>query len=86
MLLASTALGQGGVMPMGADDMVRGVISCAVVAFVTRYHLVRVVAAVSGLSLVFAYFVATPVGVNAIRFPALFAIPVALATTRLRSS
>jgi len=84
MLLASTALGQGGVMPMGADDMVRGVISCAVVAFVTRYHLVRVVAAVSGLSLVFAYFVATPVGVNAIRFPALFAIPVALATTRLR--
>jgi hypothetical protein len=54
------------------------------VAFVTRYQVVRVVAALSGLSLVFAYFVATPVGVNAVRFPAIFALPVALATSRLR--
>jgi hypothetical protein len=84
LLLASTMLGQGGVMPMGAGDMLRGVAACALVAFVTRYHVVRMVAALSGLSLVFAYFVATPVGVNAIRFPAIFAIPVVLATSRLR--
>jgi hypothetical protein len=84
MLLASTLLGQGGVMPMAADDMVRGLIACLLVAFVTRYQVVRVVAALSGLSLVFAYFVATPVGVNAVRFPAIFALPVALATSRLR--
>jgi hypothetical protein len=84
LLLASTLLGQGGVMPMGAVDMTRGVVACALVAFVTRYHVVRIVAALSGLSLVFAYFIATPVGVNALRFPAIFAIPVALATSRLR--
>ncbi len=84
MLLASVGLGGTGVMPMGADDLVRGVVACGVVALVTRYHVVRVVACLSALSLAFAYFVATPVGVNAIRFPAIFAIPVALATSRLR--
>ena len=70
-------------MPMGGDDLVRGLLACLVVAFVTRYHVVRIVAGLSALSLVFAYFVASPVGVNAIRFPAIFAIPVALATSRL---
>ncbi len=84
VLLASVGLGEKGVMPMGADDMVRGVVACGVVALVTRYHVVRVVACLSAVSLAFAYFVATPVGVNAIRFPAIFAIPVALATSRLR--
>lgn len=84
MLLASVGLGQNGVMPMGVDDVVRGVVACAVVALVTRYQVVRIVACLSAVSLVFAYFVATPVGVNAVRFPAIFAIPVALATSRLR--
>ncbi|MDX6298058.1 MAG: hypothetical protein QOI51_1915 [Nocardioidaceae bacterium] len=84
VLLASAGLGQSGVMPMAADDLARGVLACIVVAVVTRYHLVRIVAALSGLSLIFAYFVATPVGVNAVRFPAIFAVPVALATSRMR--
>jgi hypothetical protein len=84
MLLASAVLGQSGVMPMELGDVVRGVVACALVASVTRYQLVRIVAGLSALSLVCAYAVATPVGVNALRLPAIFAVPVALATSRLR--
>lgn len=84
VLLGTAGLGQSGVMPMNVDELVRGVLACGVVALVTRHNLVRIVAALSALSLVFAYFVDTPVGVNAIRLPAIFAIPVVLATSRLR--
>lgn len=83
-LLASAELGRPGVMPMAASDVVRGVVACAVVALVTRFSVVRVVAGLSALSLIAAYFVASPVGVNALRLPAIFAVPVALATSRLR--
>lgn len=84
LLAASAVLGQRGVMPMGADDLVKGLVVCAVVALVTRYPVVRIVAVLCAFSLVFAYCVATPVGVNAVRFPAIFAVPVVLATSRLR--
>jgi hypothetical protein len=83
VLLLSAAIGQRGVMPMDGWDAVRGVLACALVAFVTRYQVVRIVAALSALSVVAAYFVASPVGFNATRFPAIFAVPVALATSRL---
>lgn len=82
LLLATAGIGQDGIMPIAAWDVVRGVIACGLVAWVTRYPTVRVVAGLSALSLVLAYFVTSPVGVNALRFPALFAVPIALATSR----
>ncbi|MGH3493678.1 MAG: hypothetical protein ACRDQ1_10630 [Sciscionella sp.] len=82
LMLATAGIGQDGIMPIAGWDVVRGVVACAMVAVVTRYPVVRIVAAISATSLVAAYFVASPVGVNALRFPALFAVPIALATSR----
>lgn len=84
LLLVMAAVGDGGIMPMTGSDVIRGVLACAMVAIVTRYPIVRVVAGLCALSLVLAFVINTPVGGNAIRFPAIFAVPVALATSRFR--
>ncbi|MGI8578595.1 MAG: hypothetical protein ACR2KG_11945 [Nocardioidaceae bacterium] len=84
LLLVMAAIGGGGIMPMSGSDLIRGLVACGMVAVVTRYPIVRVVAGLSALSLVLAFVIQTPVGGNAIRFPAIFAVPVALATSRFR--
>ncbi|MGH3471284.1 MAG: hypothetical protein ACRDPG_04455 [Nocardioidaceae bacterium] len=84
LMLATAALGQGGVMPMSIGDAIRGLLACVVVAFVTRYPLVRLIAALCALVIVGAFLIPTPVGVNAVRLPALLAVPIAVATSRFR--
>ncbi len=80
---AMLAVGGSGIMPMSAWDLARALIACAVAAALTRYRSVRVVAALSGLSVVVAYALSSPLGVNATRFAAIFAVPVAVSTCRL---
>lgn len=93
LVLAGTALGalafsawfgQGGQMPAPVDRVLAGVAVCGVVAVVTAYPIVRVGAILAAGGLLVTLLVDTSVGMNALRLPALFAAPVALATSRLR--
>jgi hypothetical protein len=82
-LAASGWLGQGGYMPAPVDRGVAGVTLCVLLAVVTRYRLVRTGALLAGAAIALAVTLRTPVGMNALRLPELFAPAVALATSRL---
>jgi hypothetical protein len=82
-LAASLWLGQGGTMPASAGRELEGVVACGLVAIVTKYPLVRIGALLAAAGLVLSLLVDTEVGLNAMRLPALFAAPVAVATSRV---
>jgi hypothetical protein len=83
-LTASVWLGQSGYMPLPGWGVVLGVLACGVLAATTKYDLVRVAAILAAVGIVLAVTVHTQVGSNALRLPALFAAPIAVATSRLR--
>ena len=83
-LAASVWVGQPGYMPLPGWAVVLGVLACGVLAATTRYDLVRVAALLAALGIVLAVMVHTQVGINALRLPALFAAPIAVATSSLR--
>jgi hypothetical protein len=82
-LAASAWLGQGGYMPAPVDRGLAGVVVCALLAFATRYPVVRIGALVTGAGIVLALALRTPVGMNALRLPELFGPALTLATSRL---
>jgi hypothetical protein len=71
-------------MPNPVDRAIAGVAVCCAVAVVTAYPMVRVGAILTAAGLLSSLLVDTPVGMNALRLPALFAAPIAVATSRLR--
>jgi hypothetical protein len=83
-LAVSAWLGQGGRMPDPVDRVLAGVVVCCVVAVATAYPMVRLGSILAAVGLALSLLVDTQVGMNALRLPALFAAPVAMATSRLR--
>ena len=82
-LAASLWLGQGGTMPASTGRELEGIAVCGVVAILTKYPVVRIGALLAAAGLVLSLLVDTEVGLNAMRLPALFAAPVAVATSRV---
>lgn len=83
-LVASTFLGQRGYMPSPIGRGIPGIIGCGVVALSTRHRLIRIGAILAALGVLLSMTVQTQVGMNALRLPALFGVPLIVATSRLR--
>lgn len=83
--LAVTAvlLGEGGWMNISRTDTVHAVVTSLAVAVLVGYRPVRVGALLSAGGVLLAALVHTPVGLNATRLAAMFALPVLAACARL---
>jgi hypothetical protein len=82
---ASFLLGQGGYMPAPIVRGVLGLTACIVVALTAGHKLVRIGALVAAAGVVLSFTLQSQVGMNAIRLPAMFAAPILIATSRLRT-
>ncbi|HEY2950912.1 MAG TPA: hypothetical protein VGJ53_21380 [Micromonosporaceae bacterium] len=81
----AVVFGNGGRQPYSAESM-RINLALAVVVFVVvpgRYRAVRAGAVLTGLLLIAAYYLPSPIGSNAIRLPLLYALPVTAALAEL---
>lgn len=83
--LIAGLFGHSGWMNISSSDVRHAVVLCAVVLVVVPHRVVRVGALLAGAGIVVAYLVHTPVGLNSIRLPVMFAIPVVVATMRWRA-
>jgi MFS family permease len=79
--LAAMALlfGEGGRMNISRADAVHAIVTSVVIALVVPRRPVRIGAVLSGLGVLAAFVVTTPVGLNATRLATMFALPVAVA-------
>ncbi|MFV2111052.1 hypothetical protein ACFHW0_01770 [Micromonospora sp. LOL_025] len=77
--------GNGGRQPFTAESMRINLALAVVVLALVPVRVLRVGAALSGLLLVAAYYLPTPVGSNALRLPMLFTLPVVAAFVTLGS-
>ncbi len=84
-LAGSVWMGPAGYMPAPLGKGVAGVLACCVLAFATRYRLIRIGAFLAAAGIVLSLSVHTQVGMNAVRLPELFAAPLAVATSRLKA-
>lgn len=75
MLVIGLLFGVGGWMQMSFHDTVIGVAVSIAVAALVSYRPVRVGAVMCAAGIVLAYAVHTPVGLNAMRLPVMFALP-----------
>jgi hypothetical protein len=75
MLVIALIFGAGGWMQMSPADAITGSITSLAVAALVTSKQVRVAALLCAGGLVFAYFVHTPIGSNAVRLPVMFALP-----------
>lgn len=82
---ASFFFGQGGYMPAPIVRGILGLIACVVVAITAGHKLVRIGALVAAAGVIVAFSLQSQVGMNAIRLPAIFAAPILIATSRLRT-
>jgi hypothetical protein len=83
-LAGSAWIGQEGQMPAPVDRELAGVLVCCIVVLVSASSVVRVGAVLTAGGLVLSLLIDTPVGMNALRLPAVFAAPVLLATSTRR--
>jgi len=79
LLVMVVMFGAGGVMNISGVDAVRGMAACLLVALAARRRPIQVAAAICGAGVAAAYLVPTPVGLNVLRLPMLFAIPCVVA-------
>ncbi|MGN9775498.1 hypothetical protein ACTMS0_06945 [Micromonospora sp. H33] len=84
--LGATALlfGDGGWMNISRTDAVRAVVTSLLVAVLVAYRPVRAGALLAAAGVLAAALVHTPVGLNATRLAAMFALPVLAAAARVR--
>jgi hypothetical protein len=80
--VVSGLFGEGGWMNISASDTRHGIILSLVPLLLVPYRSVRIGAALSALGILAAYLVHTPVGLNAIRLPVMFCIPLLVALVR----
>lgn len=76
IVVTSVVFGAGGFMNISAWDTVRAVTASLVVAALVTVPPVRIGALLAAGGVLAAAVVATPVGLNAVRLPAMFALPV----------
>jgi hypothetical protein len=80
--VVSGLFGEGGWMNISASDTRHGIVLSLVPLLLVPYRSVRIGAALSALGVLAAYLVHTPVGLNAIRLPVMFCIPLLVALVR----
>lgn len=84
MAVVGVVFGQGGWMNISASDMRHGVGLAVLVLLFAPNRTVRIGAVLSALGIMATYVVHTPVGLNAIRLPVMFATPLLVALVRWR--
>jgi hypothetical protein len=82
-LAVSVWLGQDGYMPAPVDRGIAGLTACGLLAVTTRYQLLRIGAVLAAAGVALSLTVHTPVGMNALRLPELFAPALVVATSQL---
>ncbi len=80
--VVSGIFGEGGWMNISAADTRHGVVLSLIVLLLVPYRPIRIGAGLSALGIIAAYLVHTPVGLNAIRLPVMFTIPLLVALVR----
>ncbi|HEX5541184.1 MAG TPA: hypothetical protein VFX60_06425 [Micromonospora sp.] len=83
MVVTALVFGDGGWMNISRDDTVRATVASLAVAAFVSYRPVRVGALLSAAGVLLAALVHTPVGLNATRLVAMFALPILAAAARL---
>ena len=85
LLVVGGVFGQGGANAMSGTDAWTALLLTGAAALAVPSRAVRVGAALLAAGLVVAYAVPTPVGLNALRLPVMFAVPLVLACAPWRA-
>lgn len=84
LLLEAFVFGQGGYNTLSWSDTSSSLVLCLAVALMCPYPVLRRGSMICFAGVLVAYLVHTPVGLNVTRLPVMFAVPLILATARLR--
>ncbi|MER7167463.1 hypothetical protein ABT336_15515 [Micromonospora sp. NPDC000207] len=83
MVVTALLFSDGGWMNISRTDTVHAMVTCLLVAALVAYRPVRVGALLAAAGVLVAALVHTPVGLNAVRLPVMFGLPLLAAAARL---